>query len=135
MCIRDSSQNAPGVFAVAGQLQKRHALHALVVDGKVRVDDVLVIELLIELRRFTDEPVSYTQLDVYKRQIMPSIREIYDVLFDFAPAYMKMDWDNVGLVCGKFDTEVHRILVALDPMMDVFEEAKEMCIRDRSSTM
>ena len=48
---------------------------------------------------------------------MPSIREIYDVLFDFAPAYMKMDWDNVGLVCGKFDTEVHRILVALDPMM------------------
>ena len=48
-------QNAPGVFAVAGQLQKRHALHALVVDGKVRVDDVLVIELLIELRRFTDE--------------------------------------------------------------------------------
>ena len=44
---------------------------------------------------------------------------------------MKMDWDNVGLVCGKFDTEVHRILVALDPMMDVFEEAKapscELC--------
>ena len=30
----------------------------------------------------------------------------------------------MGLVCGKFDTEVHRILVALDPMMDVFEEAK-----------
>ena len=44
--------------------------------------------------------------------------------FDFAPAYMKMDWDNVGLVCENFDTEVHRILVALDPMMDVFEEAK-----------
>ena len=57
---------------------------------------------------------------------MPSIREIYDVLFDFAPAYMKMDWDNVGLVCGKFDTEVHRILIALDPMMDVFEEAKAL---------
>ena len=55
---------------------------------------------------------------------MPTIRDIYNVLFDFAPAYMKMDWDNVGLVCGKFDTEVHRILVALDPMMDVFEEAK-----------
>ena len=37
-----------------------------------------------------------------------------------------MDWDNVGLVCGKFDTEVHRILIALDPMMDVFEEAKAL---------
>ena len=57
---------------------------------------------------------------------MPTIRDIYNVLFDFAPAYMKMDWDNVGLVCGKFDTEVHRILVALDPMMDVFEEAKAL---------
>ena len=57
---------------------------------------------------------------------MPTIRDIYNILFDFAPAYMKMDWDNVGLVCGKFDTEVHRILVALDPMMDVFEEAKAL---------
>ena len=57
---------------------------------------------------------------------MPTIREISDVLFDFAPAYMKMDWDNVGLVCGKYDTAVHRVLVALDPMMDVFQEAKAL---------
>lgn len=55
---------------------------------------------------------------------MASIREIYDVLFDFAPAYMKMDWDNVGLLCGRFDAEVKAVMVALDPMMDVFEEAK-----------
>ena len=64
---------------------------------------------------------------------MPTIRDIYNVLFDFAPAYMKMDWDNVGLVCGKFDTEVHRILVALDPMMDVFEEAKALSCELRRS--
>ena len=57
---------------------------------------------------------------------MPNIREIYDVLFDFAPAYMKMDWDNVGLLCGRFDREVTKVLVALDPMMDVFEEAKTL---------
>ena len=57
---------------------------------------------------------------------MPSIREIYNVLFDFAPEYMKMDWDNVGLVCGRFDAEVHRVLIALDPMMDVLEEAKAL---------
>ena len=55
---------------------------------------------------------------------MPNIREIYNVLFAFAPAYMKMDWDNVGLLCGRFDREVTKVLVALDPMMDVFEEAK-----------
>ena len=57
---------------------------------------------------------------------MPIIREIYDVLFDFAPAYMKMDWDNVGLLCGHFDAQVTKALVALDPMMDVFEEAKTL---------
>ena len=57
---------------------------------------------------------------------MPTIREIYDVLFDFAPAYMKMDWDNVGLLCGRFDTQVTKVLVALDPMLDVFEEAKAL---------
>ena len=57
---------------------------------------------------------------------MPNIREIYNALFAFAPAYMKMDWDNVGLLCGKFDAEVTKVLVALDPMMDVFEEAKAL---------
>ena len=55
---------------------------------------------------------------------MATIREIYNVLFDFAPADMKLDWDNVGLACGHFDAEVHKILIALDPMPDVFEEAK-----------
>ena len=57
---------------------------------------------------------------------MPTIRDIYNVLFDFAPAYMKMDWDNVGLGCGRFETQVHRVLVALDPMLDVFTEAKAL---------
>lgn len=57
---------------------------------------------------------------------MPNIREIYNALFAFAPAYMKMDWDNVGLLCGKFDAQVTKVLVALDPMMDVFEEAKAL---------
>ena len=55
---------------------------------------------------------------------MATIREIYNVLFDFAPADMKLDWDNVGLACGHFDAPVDTVLVALDPMPDVFEEAK-----------
>lgn len=57
---------------------------------------------------------------------MAKIRDIYNALFAFAPAYMKMDWDNVGLLCGKFDAEVTKVLVALDPMLDVFEEAKAL---------
>ena len=56
---------------------------------------------------------------------MTTIREIYNTLFAFAPASMKMDWDNVGLLCGRFDTPVDTVLVALDPMPDVIAEAKE----------
>ena len=55
---------------------------------------------------------------------MRTVREIYDVLFAFAPERMKMgDWDNVGLLCGRFTTEVETVLVALDPLPDVIAEA------------
>ena len=36
---------------------------------------------------------------------------------------MKCDWDNVGLLCGRRDQEVKKVLVALDPFLDVCEEA------------
>ena len=55
---------------------------------------------------------------------MTTVGDILDYLETLAPRSMKMDWDNVGLACGHFDAEVHKILVALDPMPDVFEEAK-----------
>lgn len=55
---------------------------------------------------------------------MTTVRELYNALFAFAPAYMKYDWDNVGLLCGHFDAPVTTALVALDPMPDVIEEAK-----------
>ena len=55
---------------------------------------------------------------------MTTVREIHAALFAAVPAYMKMEWDNVGLLCGHFDAPVTRVMVALDPMMDVFEEAK-----------
>lgn len=58
---------------------------------------------------------------------MRTVREIYDVLFAFAPERMKMgDWDNVGLLCGRFTTEVETVLVALDPLPDVIAEAVEL---------
>ena len=56
---------------------------------------------------------------------MTTVREIYNTLFAFAPASMKLDWDNVGLLCGRFDAPVDTVLVALDPMPDVIAEAKE----------
>lgn len=57
---------------------------------------------------------------------MATVRDVYDALFSFAPASMKYDWDNVGLLCGHFDAPVEAVLVALDPMPDVIEEAARM---------
>ena len=58
---------------------------------------------------------------------MRTVQEIYDALFAFAPEHMKMgDWDNVGLLCGRFSTEVETVLVALDPLPDVIAEAVEV---------
>ena len=52
------------------------------------------------------------------------LQTILDYLQTIAPAAMKYDWDNVGLLCGDREQEIHKILVALDPFMNVCEEAK-----------
>ena len=39
---------------------------------------------------------------------------------------MKEDWDNVGLLCGCASAPVHKILVALDPFLNVCREAAEV---------
>lgn len=53
------------------------------------------------------------------------VHDIVSYLFTLAPTYMKEEWDNVGLICGHGDAEVHRILVALDASTAVLSEAKE----------
>ena len=54
------------------------------------------------------------------------ISDILDYMEQLAPTYMKMDWDNVGLLCGDREQEVTKILVALDPFEDSAREAKEI---------
>ena len=54
------------------------------------------------------------------------VQEILDHLETLAPTYMKYDWDNVGLLCGSRNKEVKKVLVALDPFMDVCEEAARL---------
>ena len=55
---------------------------------------------------------------------MATVHEIEQSLFSWAPRESAMDWDNVGLLCGRFDAPVDTVLVALDPMPDVIDEAK-----------
>lgn len=56
---------------------------------------------------------------------MPTVREIERSIFALAPRALAEDWDNVGLLCGRADQEVSRVLVALDPFEDVCREAHE----------
>ena len=54
---------------------------------------------------------------------MATVNDILTYLETLAPRSMKMDWDNVGLLCGSRKTEVTKILVALDPFEGVCREA------------
>lgn len=54
---------------------------------------------------------------------MTTVRDILDFLETLAPRSMKMDWDNVGLLCGGRNRPVTKILVALDPFEGVCREA------------
>jgi len=54
---------------------------------------------------------------------MATVADILNFVESLAPRSMKMDWDNVGLLCGRKEKEVKKILVALDPFRNVIEEA------------
>lgn len=56
---------------------------------------------------------------------MKKLKEIIEVMEDFAPLNLKEDFDNVGLMVGDKESEVKRVLLALDCTLDVIEEAKE----------
>ena len=54
---------------------------------------------------------------------MATVNDILIFLETLAPRHMKMDWDNVGLLCGSRKTEVTKVLIALDPFEGVCKEA------------
>lgn len=56
---------------------------------------------------------------------MAKVREIADYFEKLVPNEMKMDFDNVGLLAGTLDTEVSRVLIALDISPTVIDEAIE----------
>ena len=57
---------------------------------------------------------------------MATVADILQFVEELAPRSMKMDWDNVGLLCGRKGREVKKILVALDPFRSVIQEAIEI---------
>ena len=59
---------------------------------------------------------------------MATVADILTYIESIAPPYMAESWDNVGLLCGRREKKVTRILVALDPFASVIQEAiRENC--------
>lgn len=56
---------------------------------------------------------------------MTTVGDILAYIETLAPTYMKMEWDNVGLLCGSKGAPVTKVLVALDPFIHVCREACE----------
>ena len=56
---------------------------------------------------------------------MTTVGDILKYIETLAPRSMKMDWDNVGLLCGSKATPVTKVLVALDPFEGVCREAAQ----------
>lgn len=51
------------------------------------------------------------------------IKNILDIMEELAPAKLKEDYDNVGLMVGNLNVEVSSMLIALDCSMPVIDEA------------
>jgi len=56
---------------------------------------------------------------------MTTVRDILEFIETLAPRGMKMDWDNVGLLCGSRSAPVSKVLIALDPFEHVCREAAD----------
>ena len=56
---------------------------------------------------------------------MVYVSDILNFVETLAPRAMKMDWDNVGLLCGSKSTPVTKVLIALDPFEHVCREAAD----------
>ena len=57
---------------------------------------------------------------------MTTVGDILRYVETLAPRAMKMDWDNVGLLCGSKSQAVTKCLIALDPFEGVCLEAAEL---------
>lgn len=50
-------------------------------------------------------------------------KELFDFLDQNFPNEAAVSWDNVGLLCGRYDKEIERIYIALDATSKVIDEA------------
>ncbi len=56
--------------------------------------------------------------------MITSLKKIMDIIDEIAPLALAEKWDNPGLQVGAFDQEINKVLIALDPTLEVISEAK-----------
>ncbi len=66
-----------------------------------------------------------SRFDVYNNRSI-SCNDIIEKLEEKSPKQYACDWDNVGLLLGRGDKAVNRIMVALDATMEVVKAACDM---------
>lgn len=54
---------------------------------------------------------------------MTTVKDICSIMESFAPTKLAMDWDNVGLMLGKTNRKVQKVLLALDLTQEVVNQA------------
>jgi dinuclear metal center YbgI/SA1388 family protein len=54
---------------------------------------------------------------------VPSVRDFLTILQHITPDILAEEWDNVGLLVGDPKQQVHRILLALDPICSLIDQA------------
>lgn len=54
---------------------------------------------------------------------MTTVKDICSIMESFAPTNLAMDWDNVGLMLGKTNRKVQKVLLALDLTQEVVNQA------------
>ena len=54
---------------------------------------------------------------------MPALGDVVALLEQLVPTCAAEAWDAVGLVCGDPESDVRRILLAVDPVQAVADEA------------
>jgi dinuclear metal center YbgI/SA1388 family protein len=62
---------------------------------------------------------------LYNAWILVRVSQIAGAVERIAPLSLAEEWDNCGLQVGDPEAEVNRVLVALTPLPEVFEEAEE----------
>jgi putative NIF3 family GTP cyclohydrolase 1 type 2 len=53
------------------------------------------------------------------------VRDITSLIEEFAPLKLQESYDNAGLIVGREDDEIHRVLLVVDVTEEVIEEAIE----------